>query len=670
MPPITFPDPHAWDSPQALNEAWRTLNDRADARQRPSEDHHAFGSDPHARCVLLSRALRAGSWRPVPFSGVGLPKKDGTTRRLCIPALEDRVVLSALARWIAEAVEPLLHESSHAYRPGRGTFSALAAVQSALQRGALWALKGDIRDFFDSVTPRLAIDQLKRWGLWENRVARVLRLSLQAEVRGEAGAYCLWRGLAQGSPLSPVLSNITLNALDRAMALEGAAFIRYADDFMLLSPTQAGLDAAQERLTATLHSLALELNEGKTCRAPPTGTLEFLGRIVELQAGWMPTRAGQAGAATDSGHEVLSTSADAQRAVDAAAPNSASEPTPAERTLMPLLRTLYLVSDGTRLSREGDALVVESAGQPRRRLPGARVHQILAFGATTVTSGAIALCLDHGIPVMLSTAHGRRFGLIDPLPEPDLALLEAQLQMSGDPRHGSDIARTLVVAKLRNTLLMLRRWQRHRPREAAASAIQRLSEAVRHAAHAEGLNALRGIEGSAAAAYYGAFTQWLPAHWSFSRRRRRPPPDPVNAMLSYGYTVLYYNTLTIALARGLQPRIGFLHAARAGHHALASDLMEPFRTIVVDAVVMDLACRGRVKPEDFSLPGTPGQPCLMGPAARNTLIHALEDRLNTRLQLRGTDVRLDLRRLIDLQALSLRDRLRGRMPAFEAYVAR
>lgn len=638
--------------------AWRSLHERHGRKPAQAAEFEAFAANPAARCAGLSQSVRSGLWQPMPFRSITVPKAGGGERTLRVPVLDDRVVLAALGQWLAEAVEPCLHDASHAYRGGRGTATALRAVEAALQSGQLWALKADVRDFFDSVDPLGVIGQLKRWGVWAHRLAHVLRLALRAEVDGPDGRYCMCRGLAQGSPISPVLANVALDAFDRAVAGRGVAVVRYADDFLLLSDTRQGLVRALDAALKALGTLGLTLNEAKTAWLEPGAQFKFLGHDVKLEREFrclQPARA---------------TSSSGALSVDSTASPDTPAGERAAHAASPLLRTVYLVTDGARLSRDGDALVVELPGQSARHLPAARVSQILAFGATSVASGAIALCLDYGIPVMLSTAHGRRFGLIDPLPEPDLTLLAAQLDASRDPALGQETARALLVAKLRNSLLMLRRWQRHRPLEATRAALERVADAVGRARRASDLPTLRGIEGSAAAAYFAAFGHWLPSHWQFTHRRRRPPPDPVNAMLSYGYTVLYYNTLTLLLARGLQSRIGLLHAPRAGHHALASDLMEPFRPIVVDATVMELVCRDCVKPEDFEPPASRDRPCLMRPAARNRLIHGLEERLNTRLQVRGVGLALDLRRLMDMQVLSLVDRLRGRTTAFEAYVAR
>lgn len=655
-PPHPEPlDPEAWATPEALHEAWLGLFERHRKREFDQAEFDAFAINPLARCAALSQALRAGLWRQQSLRTFEIPKASSGHRVLRVPILADRVVQAALARWLAERCEPWLHEASHAYRSARGTATALRAAAAALRGGQHHVLKADIQDFFDSVDLRLLVEQLRKRGLWAHRLAHTMRQVLRAEVEAPSGRYCISRGLAQGSPLSPVLANVALHDFDTSVATAGATLVRYADDFLLLADTRVHLELAADRARRALQMLGLQLNEGKTHWLEPGAAIPFLGQQISSA-----TAASTAGAAE---------APDASTA-DAAAVPEAATAAPPTQAATPLLRTLYLVSDNSRLSRDGDTLVVDTPEAPTHRIPGARLNQVLAFGSTHLTSGAIALCLEWGIPVMLTTARGRHFGVVDPLGAPNVPLLTAQIDASRNEVQALPIARALVAAKLRNSALVLRRWQRHHPTEAGVSAVQRVTEAARRATSAPTLESLRGVEGSAAAAHFAAMGQSLSPEWGFNQRRRQPPPDPVNSMLSYGYTVLYYNMLTLLLARGLHPHIGFLHSTRAGHHALVSDLMEPFRPLVVDTVVSDLVRNAGVKRSDFQLPAAPGMPCLMSPPARTAFIHALEARLNTRLTLRGTELQLDLRRLMDMQALSLQDHLLGRSGAFVAHVGR
>lgn len=666
------PSANDWLSPMALHAAWLHLQARISERALDRDDIEAIAADPIARCALLSHAVASGSHRPSPLRPVDIPKRSGGSRQLLIPSIADRIVHSALAHWMSQQIDGRLLASSHAYRAGRGVATAAAQVQAALDRGHLWVWRADIDAFFDNVDHARLMAALRSFELWAHRLAAVLRQFLRSEVQPpprlaatSRAPYCICRGLPQGSPLSPVLSNIYLHALDAAMEASGCSYVRYADDLVVLADSPLAIDAAVATASKALTALGLVANAGKSRFHLPGEAFEFLGRHFDPAA--TPT----IGDAPPLDPVETRAEADNAAAPVSAATGDAAVQTQTHDHAAPLLRTVYLLENDGHLGREGDALLVQAQGLPDRRVPAARVHQVLAFGATHLSSGAIALCLEQRIPVMLLSGRGRHFGVIDPLGPPRIGLLNAQLSAADDSTLCLRVAQELIRAKLANSLLMLRRWHRRHRKPQLHDAILRLADARNRVGRMSDLDALRGLEGAGAAAYFAAMASLLPEEWKFLRRRRQPPPDPVNAMLSYGYTLLYYNTLTLVLARGLQPHVGMLHAARAGHHALVSDLMEPFRPIVVDSIVMDLALNGGVRPAHFNWPEQEGEGCLMDKESRNRLIHAFESKMNTRIENPAMGgLRLDLRRWIDLQTMQLADHLEGRAARFEAFVAR
>lgn len=666
------PSANAWLSPAALHAAWLHLQARMSERALDREDVEAIAADPIARCALLSHGVASGSHRPSPLQPVDIPKRSGGSRQLLIPSVADRIVHSALAHWMSQQIDGRLLASSHAYRAGRGVATASAQVQAALDRGEQWVWHADIEAFFDNVDHAQLVAALRGFELWAHRLAAVLRLFLRSEVHPPPGLaptgrapYCICRGLPQGSPLSPVLSNIHLHGLDAAMQASAGTYVRYADDLIVLADSRFALDAAVATAFTTLTALGLAVNVSKSRVHPPGEAFEFLGRHFD------PAATPSTAAAPPTGQANVDVTADLTDLPVPAAPSDAAAHAQPLDHAAPLLRTLYLLENDGHLGREGDALVVQAQGAPDRRIPAARVHQVLAFGATHLSSGAIALCLEQRIPVMLLSGRGRHFGVIDPLGTPRIGLLKAQMSAVDDSALCLRVAQALIQAKLANSLLMLRRWHRRHRKPQLHDAILRLADARNRVGRMSDLDALRGLEGAGAAAYFAAMVSLLPEEWKFLRRRRQPPPDPVNAMLSYGYTLLYYNTLTLVLTRGLQPHVGMLHATRAGHHALVSDLMEPFRPIVVDAIVIDLALNGGVRPAHFNWPEQDGEGCLMNKASRNRLIHAFESKMNSRIENPAMGgLRLDLRRWIDLQTMRLADHLQGRAARFEAFVAR
>ena len=223
-----------------------------------------------------------------------------------------------------------------------------------------------------------------------------------------------------------------------------------------------------------------------------------------------------------------------------------------------------------------------------------------------------------------------------------------------------DISCSLIKGKITNCRVALLRQKRRRNSDALENSIQFLKASLTKIESARTLDQLRGYEGSAARCYFQALGRMIDPDWNFSGRRKRPPPDPVNSMLSYGYTLLFYNLYSLLRARGLNPHVGFLHPVRPGHPALVSDLMEEFRAPVVDAVVLKLILNRRVTPDDFTLPAASGKPCLLGKRSRNLFTKELESKLNSPLTHPHTNQQLDYRRCIEHQVLHLARVIQGK----------
>ncbi len=170
---------------------------------------------------------------------------------------------------------------------------------------------------------------------------------------------------------------------------------------------------------------------------------------------------------------------------------------------------------------------------------------------------------------------------------------------------------------------------------------------------------MRGFEGAAAAKYFPAFVSLLKDPMGFTHRNRQPPTDPVNSMLSFGYTLLFYNIFSLIKSHGLHPYVGFFHEMRSGHPALASDLIEEFRAPIVESLVLYLVNSKILSAKDFALPKEPGLPCLLSDEARKLFIHHFEQKMNSSITHPHTDFKVDYRRCINLQVVEMARCIKG-----------
>ena len=238
-----------------------------------------------------------------------------------------------------------------------------------------------------------------------------------------------------------------------------------------------------------------------------------------------------------------------------------------------------------------------------------------------------------------------------PVTSSDPRVRWAQYRAADDDRRSLRLACSFVEGKVNNLRVALLRAARREDDMAAAAAADLLVRLVDGLSDAGNLNGVLGVEGTASREYFQALRRMLDPEWELEGRQRRPPPDPVNAMLSYGYTLLTHQAVAAAEAAGLDPTVGFLHQHRWGRPALALDLIEEFRPVTVDVAVWRCISTRQVRPEQFE--SDPAQGCRMGADARHTFLAAYERRMLTLTTHQPSGRRVSYRVALALQAKAL-----------------
>ena len=286
---------------------------------------------------------------------------------------------------------------------------------------------------------------------------------------------------------------------------------------------------------------------------------------------------------------------------------------------------LYVQTQGAIVGKSGDELAVKSKGEVIAKARLLDVSSVSVFGNVQVTAQAMRELLARGIPLCHFSYGGWLNGITAGMTHKNVELRIRQFQVAGDGERSLRIARDITIAKIRNSRVMLRRNHPAAP----AAALGELERLAANAARAEGMLTLLGIEGAAARVYFsnfGAMVKTDNAAFDFHTRNRRPPKDPVNAALSFLYSMLARQTAVSALAVGFDPYLGFYHQPKYGRPALALDLAEEFRPIVADSAALMLFNNGELKERDFIQRS--GASALT-PDGRRTVIRAFERRLDT-----------------------------------------
>lgn len=341
---------------------------------------------------------------------------------------------------------------------------------------------------------------------------------------------------------------------------------------------------------------------------------------------------------------------------------------------------LVVQSQHARVVKDGETLRIldEERGETTARLID--VSDVALFGNVSITTPALTALLEREIPVTFHSHGGWFRGMAQGIGHRNVEVRIAQYRASFDEAFCLRFARGIVAAKIVNQRTILRRNWRADPGERDVI-LRRLKVIRQSATRAKSMPELLGLEGDATARYFRGFARLIdPPHvggaavgiervriFRFEARNRRPPADPVNALLSFAYAMLARH-LTIALASvGLDPFRGFYHAPRYGRPALALDIMEPFRPIIGDSIVLSVVNTGEVTGTDFvtSTVGT-----ALAPWGRRKFIDAFERRLSQETTHPIFGYRVSLRRMLLVQARLLSRHLLGELPTYPHYLPR
>lgn len=331
------------------------------------------------------------------------------------------------------------------------------------------------------------------------------------------------------------------------------------------------------------------------------------------------------------------------------------------------MATLYVTEQGARIEKEYRRLLVTKDDIVLLRVPLLRVSHIVLVGHVGATTPALLALLRAGVGLSLISRTGQLRGRLLPPTGKNIPRRHAQYAQAQRPEFCLKIARAIVRGKLCNQRTMARRICRNHP-EVTESSIQALDESEAAVETAASLAELRGLEGRGARAYFQILRQAIPPGWGLERRARRPPPDPANALLSLGYTLLGQNMMTAAELVGLDPYDGFFHADKHGRPALALDLMEEFRSLIADSVLLTLVNKEMLTPEDFR-PGPNGGVYLQ-PAALKTFFQQYGRRIHTRVTHPLLEHRLTYQQCFEVQARLLSKVIEGQRENYPPFLTR
>jgi CRISPR-associated protein Cas1 len=359
---------------------------------------------------------------------------------------------------------------------------------------------------------------------------------------------------------------------------------------------------------------------------------------------------------------------------------------PADGEIRPMITTrddrrpVYFNTQGLYVGKQSEILQAKSNGKVVQEIRLNEVNQINLFGNVQLSTQAIQTMLGLDVPVLYFTQRGYFYGISGGLGVKNIRTRQQQFRRADDPAFCLDLARQIVHGKIRNqrTLLMRKHMS------PSADSLRELNRCAKRALQADSLASLLGIEGNAARIYFADFSGMLKVNcdletapgaalsenrpaFDFRGRNRRPPRDPVNALLSLAYSLLTKDCLIAAVSTGLDPHLGFYHQIKPGKPALALDMMEPFRPLIADSVVISAINNRMVTPEHFIVAG---QSVVLSDGGRKHFLMAYEHRMDALVTHPLFGYRVSYRRLLEIQTRLLGRLLNGEIAEYPVFQTR
>jgi CRISPR-associated protein Cas1 len=332
------------------------------------------------------------------------------------------------------------------------------------------------------------------------------------------------------------------------------------------------------------------------------------------------------------------------------------------------MATLYVTQPGCRIEKEYHRLLVTNPEDDVVLVvPLAKVSEVVVIGSVGFTTQAMVQLLENGIPVSIMSSTGKLLGKLQPAASKNIFLRHAQYRRALDLDFCHKMTRSIVTGKVRNQRTLARRICRGRP-AIPASFAQNLDKVLSAIPFAADQDTLRGLEGAAAKNYFQILRKAIPPDWDFSSRSRRPPRSPMNALLSLGYSLLTHNLMTALEIVSLDPYDGFFHADAYGRPALALDLVEEFRSVIVDSVVLSVINKALVSVDDFIYEEERG--CFLKPAALRKFIRQYAQRIQTRVKHPLAEQALTYQKIFEVQARQMRKVIEAQETEYQPFVFR
>ena len=533
----------------------------------------------------------------------------GKKRTISIMNTVDRFIYRALMQEMSKEWLPDFSEVSYAYQDYKGINAAVEQAAGYIEAGNGWCVEIDIQNFFDNINHDILLRKIRN-GVSDERVMDLIIAYVNCTVVDDHMYYRREKGILQGGPLSPLLSNIYMDELDYYMESKNYRFCRFGDDINVYCESYENAFEQLEDIKENLKEIEkLPVNENKTGIFKALNR-KYLGYRFEEKSG----------------------------KIIAKRDNKAYRTVYRDWYTTGIQRVdhnYHLINEGILTKRDFSLLFDGKDG--KKYIPVETTDSLYIYSNVIFSGEFFEFMNDKGLNVSLINRYGEKIGSFVPQNNRRNIKTELkQLRIYDDEKMRLDLTKKLEIASVSNIRANLRYYERRKDDDKLAETIAELSELIKQLNEARSVNQLMMIEAQARQKYYHCFN-WIleDPGFTFEKRTRRPPEDPLNAMISFGNTLLYQRIANEINRTSLDIRIGIVHAAGSRPESLNLDLADLFKPILVDRTIFTLINRKMLDANDFVQVENNG--IYLSKSGKKQFIKEFERKLYQKLQIDGVE---------------------------------
>ncbi len=558
----------------------------------------------------IIQEIRTGSYEPAVIENFEVISGKGKVRTLSNLAVTDRFITRMLAQKFRRYLEPIFLENSYAYQEGKGILDAVMKAKQYMESEKLYLAEIDLKNYFDTI-PLERLEALLDERFSDKAVVSLVRKYLYCKIEKDNYIENKTKGLVQGSSCSPVLSNLYLHPLDCWMEERGLSWIRFADNIYVFEPDiQTATETYNTLCRKITEEYAVEINSGKS------GVYEAIDRRIlgyefYKRKGGIEVRKYK--------YKQVETHGKWHSCV-----------------VRKVNKEYHIVQDGI-LNKKDYSLLFENE-EKKHHIPVEAVEQLNLYGEVTLTTGVFKTLAEKNIRCAVFDKYGMLEGYFIPKGYTNSActfLKQCEIYQNGEKRL--ELAKQMELAGLHNMRANVRYYDKKKPQPELKGTESDLGGYMEQIRTARTVEELLLIEARARQKYYGFFNYVLKQEgFSFEKRTKQPPQDPLNALISFGNTLLYNRFLQGIWKTSLDPRVGIVHATNQRSFSLNLDFADIYKPIIVDRVIFSLINLYQIKPEeDFELRETGG--VYLNKQGKRTFLEQFEQKLSDRIKVKGKE---------------------------------